>query len=142
MDEAQIHRLREAAERAFAGHNVLAAYVYGSRISGRPRPDSDLDVGYYLDRSTGCEPLPLRIEMELAGSLSGAAGFTVDLRDLGDAPLELRGRVLEEGMRIYSGDPERRVALERDLLGRYHDYKDVFRNMHEIRLKQTAARGL
>ncbi len=35
-----------------------------------------------------------------------------------------------------------RVELERDLLARYHDYKDVFRHMHEVRLRALAARGM
>ena len=64
------------------------------------------------------------------------------MRNLGLAPLELRGRVLEEGIRIYSGDPADRFALERELLARYHDYKDVFRQMHEVRLRAIAERGI
>ena len=86
--------------------------------------------------------LSLREELQLASALSDAVGLEVDLRNLADAPLELRGRVLEEGVRIYSGDDARRVELERDLLGRYHDYKEVFRRMHEERLRALAARGI
>ena len=74
--------------------------------------------------------------------MSKEVGLQVDLRNLGGAPLELRGRVLEEGVRIYSGNASNRVDLECDILARYHDYKDVFREMHETRLKQTAKRGL
>ena len=103
---------------------VLVAYAFGSRVSGRPLPGSDLDVGYYLRRYRHGEPLPLHEEMRLADELSAAVGCEVDLRNLADAPLELRGRVLEEGVRIFSGDDAERVALERDLLGRYHDYRE------------------
>jgi predicted nucleotidyltransferase len=142
MDPALLAQLRAAAERLFPTRAVLAAYAYGSRVAGRPRPGSDLDVGYYLIGFRSCERLPLREELLLAAELSDAVGAEVDLRDLADAPLELRGRVLEEGIRIYSGDDVARVALERDLLGRYHDYKDVFRDLHELRLRQFATRGL
>ena len=137
-----IELLRAAARRVFSGTPVLAAYAYGSRISGRPRPDSDLDVGYYLSEDEPDPVLPLRAELRLAVALSDAVGFDVDLRGLGGAPLEMRGRVLEEGVRIYSGDDVRRVALERTLLGRYHDYKEGFRRMHELRLRTLAARGI
>lgn len=137
-----MQRLRAAAEGLFRGERVLAAYAYGSRISGRPRPASDLDVGYYLIGYRRGGPLPLREELRLALALSDAVGFEVDLRDLAGAPLELRGRILEEGVRIYSGDDVARVDLERNLLGRYHDYKDVFRRMHEERLRALAARGI
>jgi predicted nucleotidyltransferase len=140
-DPALIDRLRHAAEPLFRQHGVLAAYAYGSRVSGRPRPASDLDVGYYLAPPRLNEPLPLDVELRLASALSDAVGVDVDLRSLGSAPLELKGRVLEEGVRIYSGEPAARVALERDLLARYHDYKDVFREMHEIRLKRAARRS-
>ena len=142
MDSALLARLRVAAQRLFATRGVLAAYAYGSRVAGRPRPGSDLDVGYYLIGFRSGQRLPLREELSLAAEVSDAVGAEVDLRDLADAPLELRGRVLEEGIRIYSGDDVVRVALERDLLGRYHDYKEVFRDLHELRLRQLATRGL
>lgn len=139
--EQLIDRLSAAAATLLPPHEVLAAYAYGSRISGRPRPDSDLDVGYYLHRAAGHEGLDLRSEMLLAAELSEAAGVDVDLRHLGTAPLELRGQVLETGVRVYSGDDSERVDLERDLLTRYHDYKDTFRRMRAIRLEQTAKAG-
>lgn len=142
MDTALLASLRVAAERLFPARGVLAAYAYGSRVGGRPRPGSDLDVGYYLMGFRLGRRLTLREELILAAELSDAVGADVDLRDLTDAPLDLRGRVLEEGIRVYSGDDVDRVALERDLLARYHDYKDVFRELHELRLRQLAARGI
>ena len=142
MDETFTNKVRLAAERAFRSRRILAAYAYGSRLTGRPRPDSDLDVGYYLLGHRHGEILPLREEMQLASELSEEIGVEVDLRNLADAPLELRGRVLEEGVRIYSGNDVERVALEVDLLARYHDYKDVFKAMHDLRLKRIAERGL
>jgi hypothetical protein len=50
--------------------------------------------------------------------------------------------VLEDGVRIYTGDPARRVALERSVLSRYHDYKHEYRLMHEMSLRRVATRGL
>jgi hypothetical protein len=80
--------------------------------------------------------------MRLAEGLSAAVGYPVDLRSLAEAPLELRGRVLEDGVRIFSGHDVERVALERDTRGRYHDYKEEFSRMHAIRLRRVAGRGL
>jgi predicted nucleotidyltransferase len=141
LDAELLARVRDAAAEAFDGAGVLAAYAFGSRVSGSPRPDSDLDIGYYLDGYRDCDVLTPGEEMRLAVRLSTAIGLTVDLRNLAGAPLDLRGRVLEDGVRIYSGDPAARVALERQLLGHYHDYKDAYRQMHEQRLKALAARG-
>lgn len=142
MDPTLIARLREVSARVLPGAGVLAAYAYGSRVHGAPHEESDLDVGYYLNRPFAGAALPIREEQALALTLSDAVGCEVDLRNLADAPLELRGRVLEEGVRIFSGNDVARVGLERDLLGRYHDYKDEFRAMHELRLKRIAERGL
>jgi predicted nucleotidyltransferase len=142
LDRSVLERLQEAAAVHFPPVHVLAAYAYGSRISGRPRPSSDLDVGYYLEGFREGATLSLQIELQLANVLSEAAGLAVDLRNLAEAPLELRGRVLEDGIRIFSGDAARRVALERDLLARYHDYKEEYRQMHELRLRSRGRRYL
>ncbi len=132
MEPLSRERLRAAAQKVFRGTGTLVAYAYGSRVSGKPRPDSDLDVGYYLLPQSAT--LPLGQEMRLAADLSTELGVDVDLRCLGDAPLELRGRILEEGVRIYSSDDSLRVGLESATLSFYHDYKSVFARMHELRL--------
>jgi predicted nucleotidyltransferase len=142
MDRALLERLRTTAAAVFPGTPILAAYAHGSRVSGRPRPGSDLDIGYYVEGYRRGETLSLREESRLASALADAVGVAIDLRNLGEAPLELRGRVLEEGARIYSGHDPERVALERYVLAHYHDYKDTFQAMHETRLRQLARRGL
>jgi len=136
-----LERLRVAASSVFHDLPILAAYAYGSRVSGRPRPQSDLDVGYYLTTHREHRRLSMREESRLASAFTDAADVDVDLRNLAEGPLELRGRVLEEGVRIYSADEPERVALERYVLARYHDYKDMFRQMHDLRLRGLAARG-
>jgi len=142
MNLRLLDALRPAAAAAFRGRSVLVAYAFGSRISGRPRPSSDLDVGYYLRGYRRGDTLPLQEELHLADELSRAAGLEVDLQNLAEAGLELKGRVLEEGIRIFSDDDPSRVALEREILGRYHDYKEEFRRMHEMRLRRVASLGL
>lgn len=122
--------------------DIFLAYAYGSRIRGGARPDSDLDIGYYLDDFRNHPPLPIEDEMTIAGELSDRLGVEVDFRNLGGAPLEWRGRVLEEGVRVYCGDEVQRVNLERDLLAQYLDQKESFRRMHEERLKTFAETGL
>jgi predicted nucleotidyltransferase len=141
MDDAVLEKVRRGAQRAFAGGPILVAYAFGSRVSGRPTPGSDLDVGYYLCGYRRGKALPLSEEMRLAAELSAVVGREVDLRNLADAPLEFRGRVLEEEVRISSAKDAERVALERELLGRYHDYKEEFLRMHALRLRRVAARG-
>jgi predicted nucleotidyltransferase len=137
-----VDRLRLAAADVFAGHDIVAAYAFGSRVTGRARPDSDLDIGYYRSHTAKSATLEIGVEMRLANTLSRVAGRAVDLRCLALAPLDLKGRILETGIRLYSGDDVARVRLERELLARYHDYKAEFQQMHERRLRAFAARGL
>lgn len=142
MDTASLQTLREVAAAVFAGHPILAAYAFGSQISGTPRPDSDLDVGYFLTLPSLSPGLPLEEELRLASAFSERLCLEVDLRCLDQAPLETRGRVLEGGVRIYSGDDARRVSLERSTLSRYHDYKAIFIRMRQERLRRKAQRGV
>lgn len=140
LEESVLGALRTAAATHFPACGLLAAYAYGSRVSGRPRPGSDLDVGYYLFGYRQGATLALRDELRLATALSDAVSLDIDLRNLADAPLDLRGRVLEDGVRIFSAEDAARVTLERELLGRYHDYKEIYRTMHELRLRSLARR--
>ena len=50
-------------------------------------------------------------EDSMAGELSNKLGLEVDLRILDGTSLEVRGRVIEEGVRVYSGNDELRVGL-------------------------------
>jgi len=138
MDQELLESLTEASRRIFQKTAIFLAYAYGSRVKGGARPDSDLDVGYYLGGYRDGDRLPIRQEMIIADRLSAATGVEVDLRNLALAPLEMRGRVLEDGIRVHCSDERARVALERRLLSMYHDYKPELEAMHAARLAGSA----
>jgi predicted nucleotidyltransferase len=118
-----LHRLKEAAATALADHEeVAAAYAYGSRVSGRPLPGSDLDIAVVTTR-TGAESDPLLAE-RLAGRLAEALGGAVEIDcRLADAlPLALIGRIVTEGVLVHDGSPELRVAFETDTRRLYFDF--------------------
>jgi len=102
-------------------------------------PASDLDIGYYL-ATPGA--LPVAEEMILADRLSRRLGVDVDLRNLGQAPLEWRARVLERGCRLHCTDETARVTLERELMVRWFDERPRMQCFHEARLTSFAAAGL
>lgn len=115
--------LREAARSAFAERDdVLCAYAFGSRVSGRPLPDSDLDVAVVVppDRE---EADPLLVE-RLANRLSEALGprIDIDCRSASSLPLALRGRIVTEGVLLYEGDAVERVRFETDVRRLYFDF--------------------
>jgi predicted nucleotidyltransferase len=130
-----------ACMHVFAGTRVFLAYAHGSRVDSCARHDSDFDIGYYLtgDRPP---PLPLAEEMVLADRLSRRLGVEVDLRNLGQAPLEWRARVLERGCRLYCSDETARVTLEREQMVRWFDERPRLEQFHATRLASFAATGL
>ena len=75
MEKGLVQRLETAANAVFRDSPVLAAYAYGSRVSGRPRPNSDLDLGYYLTEGREGRTLSLREELRLASALAEAIGI-------------------------------------------------------------------
>lgn len=140
MDRSAIvERASTACADVFRDTSVFLAYAYGSRIEGGATPDSDLDIGYY--RATP-GALPVAEEMILADRLSRRLGVDVDLRNLGQAPLEWRARVLERGRRLYCTDEMARVTLERELMVRWFDERPRTQCFHEARLTSFAAAGL
>ena len=75
------------------------AYLHGSRASGQPRADSDIDIAaYFAGRS------PNSFDVLLPSG--------VDLLVLDDAPLELAGRVAIGGQLLFDDDPAARVRWE------------------------------
>jgi hypothetical protein len=110
-------------------------------VQGAPRPASDLDIGYYLDGYPSA-PLPLAEEMTLADRMSRRLGVDIDLRNLGQAPLEWRARVLEQGCRLYCANESARVALERGFMVRWFDERPRLDRIHAERLANFAATGL
>ncbi len=88
--------LREEAAHALRQAGAVFAFVHGSRASGSPRPDSDLDVAaWWL-----ADP-PQSFEVLLP---AGA-----DLLVLNTAPLELAGRVAVSGQLLFDDDSLARV---------------------------------
>ncbi len=79
-------------ERLARVDEVLFAFLFGSRAEGRPRPDSDWDIGVYVSDALTAEQrfnLRRRLLTELQGMGS------VDVVILNDAPPLLAQRVLQ-----------------------------------------------
>jgi predicted nucleotidyltransferase len=127
-----------AVDLVLATAGVRFAYLFGSRATGRSRPNSDADIAIMPGR-----PLDLLAEADLADRLAQALQVpTVDLVDLRRASLRMRGRVLEEGQRLYSADEPGRVAFEVRTRGEYFDFLPTQRAHRDRFLRRVAAEGL
>ncbi len=101
----------EAAERARVTRAVTAAletepdvvfaHLHGSFLTGDAF--HDVDVGVHLAAAAD-RRLPRALD--LGGRLTHAAGFPVDVRVLGDAPIAFRFHVFRTGRLLLSRDDE------------------------------------
>jgi len=119
-DAALVARLRAAGARF--------AYVFGSRVEGTARPDSDLDVAAWF----GPRP-PASWEVDLPAQ--------VDLVVLDSAPLFLAGRVAMRGRLLFDDDPPARVAWEADTRTVYLDELPYIEETARTYLEALASRG-
>lgn len=117
---------------------VNFAYLFGSRAAGTSRADSDADIAVHLGRE-----LTLLEEVGLSDELGAALHVpAVDLVVLNHAPLELRGRVVQEGRLLWSADESARVAFEVATRSEWFDFRPVLLAHTRRYLRQVAERGL
>jgi predicted nucleotidyltransferase len=101
---------------------VLDAYLFGSRATGRAQPHSDIDIAVYVDERRAIDS-GYGYAADLTTHLMGELGTNaVDLVVLNQAPPVLYHRVLRDGRRILSRDLRATTTREGYALSRYCDY--------------------
>lgn len=81
---------------------VQAIYLYGSRVQGRARADSDLDLALLLPAGTH---LAISEQLALAGSLAALARCDVDLSQLDPVTSVVHCKeVVTGGLRVFERD--------------------------------------
>ena len=135
-------RIKEMLPAALAQYPVDAAYVYGSVSQGKVTPFSDVDVALLL--ATLLPPYErLRLELAVQGQIEAAGRVpAVDVRVINDAPLTVRGRIVQRGILVYERDRKRRVAFEVATRKRYFDYAPVARRLRDAFLARVHKQGL
>lgn len=135
-------RLREVLPPILARYPVDAAYVYGSVARGTVTPFSDVDIALLLTT-----PLPpyerLQMELTIQGDIETTCGLSpVDVRAINEAPLTVRGRIVQQGVLIYERDRARRVAFEVATRKRYFDFAPVACRLRDAFLQRVHREGL
>lgn len=140
MGSDLVDRLRSAADAVLGPLPVRFAYLFGSRVVGRPDARSDVDIAVVLvDDTTPAEAE--RIGGRCADALSAAAEVAdIQLTVLNDAPVRFIGRVLRQRVVIFSRDEPGRVAYE-SLLGRMADDIEVWAAPMDRELLRATAEG-
>lgn len=114
--------LLEALREALRDAGAVFAFLHGSRVEGRARASSDLDVAAWFGRDVPAWEVPL------------PAGC--DLLVLDTADDELAGRVAQRGVLLLDADPPARVSWQADRCKRYLDEAH-----RRVELVDTVLRG-
>jgi len=137
--ERDVDTLVERVRRALAGvAGIRVAYLFGSRVTGRARADSDLDLAVKYDPVLDTAGR-LRLELDVIAALAdelGSLGERADVVDLDRASSALAFRAIRDGRRVVERDPGERVRLEARIARTYDD--DAPRR--EV-IRQAAARA-
>jgi uncharacterized protein len=109
-----------------ADERILAAYLLGSAVSGRLRPDSDIDIALL--------PCPgSRIDgLERAGLASRIAFFIgrdVDVGELGSGNLVYAKEAMATGRRIFARDSSAADLAAATLMGMYLSFDEERREV-------------
>ena len=102
MDNAVIDCLR-GASHVLDATPVAVAYLFGSRAGGTWRPGSDTDIALLCEDGTAPQDR-FQLRLRLPEPLPRCAAGHLDVITLEDAPLALRGRVMQRHAVIYSRD--------------------------------------
>jgi predicted nucleotidyltransferase len=137
-----LDRLRGVMPSVLAEYPVNVAYVFGSVARRTVMPFSDVDVALVL--SVALPPYEcLTLELRIGAAIEDASGLTgLDVRAINDAPLMVRGKVVQEGIRVYERDHAQRVAFEVRTRKRYFDFAPVARRLQAAFLDKIRSEGL
>lgn len=121
MDVDELAARTARALEPIAG--VRLAYLFGSRVTGRARPDSDLDLAVVYDPALDAGGR-LRDQLEVIGALTdalGALGERTDVVDLDRASSAVGFRAIRQGRCVIERDRAQRVRFEARIARLYDD---------------------
>lgn len=101
---------------------IVAGYIFGSRVKGTDLPKSDLDLALVCFRKEGLSPI---IVIDRINRIISGYKLDITIVDLDDDPIFFR-QVLQ-GQVIYQKNLYKRVELETRMLQIYEDNKFLTR---------------
>ncbi|MBC7249766.1 MAG: DUF86 domain-containing protein [Anaerolineae bacterium] len=104
--------------------DIIAAYLFGSRATGRAREGSDVDVAVLLEEEDSMARFERRLR--LMTEVSDVCGREADVIVLNDAPPILQHQVLKHGRLLYERDRRARIEFEVRAGQIYADLKPMY----------------
>ena len=139
-----IFQLQKGIPRILAGYPVMLAYLYGSVVDGDVHPASDVDIALVIDPDRNFSAYErMQIEFDIAAEVERRCGVKeADVRSLNMAPLTVQGKVITEGILLFSSDDEFRVQYEVHIRKLYFDFLPVMEMMRTAFFDQVQEEGL
>ncbi|MEO0115204.1 MAG: nucleotidyltransferase domain-containing protein [candidate division WOR-3 bacterium] len=119
---------------------IIAAYIFGSLITGKVRKGSDIDIALICQENLIKNQLTYRIA--IITDLMSLLKRKVDVVILNSVNLLLRAQVFQKGLLIYESDSKERVSFQAKSMGLYYDYKRYFEFHSQNLKKKIKAYGL
>jgi predicted nucleotidyltransferase len=121
---------------------VQVAYLHGSAVRGGMTASSDVDIALLATQELPPQER-LRLMLDLSLELEERCDLReADVRIIDDAPLVLQGRVVTEGILLYSRDEAERVRYETATRMRYFDYLPIHQQLRDAFLANVREQGL
>jgi len=134
MNDSLKDSVKLKLEKTFLKHNVLLAYVFGSKAKAEDNKMSDVDIAVFLDKEPN-----LKEELSLRSSVSASLGTEkLDLVTLNNAPPFIKHVVATEGKLIYEKYKGLSKNFSTKTLAEYEDTKyirSVYINSFKYRLQ-------
>ncbi|MBE3584456.1 MAG: nucleotidyltransferase domain-containing protein [Limnochordaceae bacterium] len=135
-----IRRLVTAVRQELANTpDVAFAYLFGSRIKGTARPNSDLDIAIWLTTPLGPIDAVATVDrqLDLGGQLETTLGCPVDVVLLNTAPLDLVHNVLRHGLLVYCRNEDIRHQFYVEHARQYYDLAQLRTIFDRYLLRRT-----
>jgi len=107
---------------------VWLAYLFGSQVSGRIGPMSDIDLGILFAEEVEFQLASAELAHEVSKVIPGEP---VDIVVLNTAPVELAYAVIAQGTCLFRKNEVIRIEYEADVLSRHGDFLPVLRAMRK-----------
>jgi uncharacterized protein len=140
--EPLMDKLRGELAKILAPQPVRLAYLYGSTATGQTTPFSDVDIALVLEADAAL-PSRLHFELMVEDELAARCDLSqADVRVINEAPLELRGEVVTQGILLYARDEQMRIEFETATRREYFDFQPVAEFFRQAFFNDLRKRGL
>ncbi len=138
-----IKHLKERLPDVFNIYPVNLAYLYGSMARQSPLPTSDVDIALVLNEVPANGKELLSLEFTIQAALEDACDLSnLDVRTINNAPLMVRGEIVQAGILLYERNRATRIAFEVLTRELYFDYRPTAKWMEQAFLNHIHQNGL